>query len=128
MIPNMKNTSLIVSVIALVMASVVLLISLSPAKNDSGFQVDKNNYAELVIENELEDLTELWNRRYAVDVVILTDSKEVLITLSVANGEEPLSATQVDSLKRALSASLKTTIETSEFDWLKSYTKLVQYI
>lgn len=124
----MKNTSLIVSVIALVMASVVLLISLSPAKNDSGFQVDKNNYAELVIENELEDLTELWNRRYAVDVVILTDSKEVLITLSVANGEEPLSATQVDSLKRALSASLKTTIETSEFDWLKSYTKLVQYI
>ena len=78
---------------------------------------DKNEWARLVIKNDITYTTDLWETRYGVDVRIFDEDKTIGVVITTANGEEPID--NPDYFRKLFKPRIESSIE--EFDWLKDY-------
>jgi hypothetical protein len=78
---------------------------------------DKNEWASLVIKNNITMTTDLWEARYGVGVSVFDETKTIAVIITTANGEKSINNT--DFFRNFFEQQTESSIE--RFDWLKDY-------
>ncbi len=86
----------------------------------------REEWLEVYMTHKIKQFTDLYAQRIAVPVVIVSEAKEIVITLTSANEQEEMSQTAkkiyVDEVEKIIKPILK------KYDWVKNYKLTVQYI
>lgn len=86
----------------------------------------KKEWLEVYITHKIKQFTDLYAQRIAVQVAIVSKAKEIVITLTSANGQEEISQSAKNNYVHDVERTVKSILK--EYDWAKSYKLTVQYI
>lgn len=91
----------------------------------------KEEWLEVYLTHKIKQVTDVWKSRLGVMVFIAHkyDGKvvdEIVVTLSVANGEQPYLKEQAERVIDQVKGIVKTIVE--NYEWAKHYKITVQYI
>lgn len=86
----------------------------------------KEEWLEIYITHRIEDWTDAWQQRIAIRVAIIPADKEIVVTLTSANGQEEISQSAKNSYVSDTESIVNSILE--EYDWAKDYKLTVQYI
>jgi len=115
------GVAIFISIIAL---AAFVVFSISSDGNEDRYIPDKNEWARLVIRNDIMDLTDLWRTRWAVNVIIFDEDKEIGILITPANGEDVV--TDPDRVKESIRPQVDASV--GQFDWLEDYKIILQVL
>jgi len=82
---------------------------------------DRIEWARMVIRNDLMELTDLWEKRYATNVIIFDKDKEIGVLITAANGEEPIDNPVY--FRETVRPTIELSVE--KFNWLKDYKLII---
>jgi len=86
----------------------------------------QEEWLEVYITHGITEVTDLWEQRIAIRTGIFKQDKEIVITLSSANGQSPLGASQKTSYEKSVKSIVQEIIK--NYDWVKNYKIIVQFI
>ena len=81
----------------------------------------KEEWLEIAITHRIEDWTDPWQQRIAIGVTIFPEDKEIVVTLTSANGQEEISQSSKNGYVRDIENIVKTILE--EYNWAKNHNK-----
>ena len=93
-----------------------LLTNVSIASDwTEGYTPTKAEWLQYVVKRDIVRLTDLWNTRVALHVLIVVPRKEVLIYVTPSNGEGDFRPATCDNYKAVINQSAENTLQ--KYDW-----------
>lgn len=86
----------------------------------------QEEWLEVYLTHKIEQAADLWRVRTAIKVAINSESKEILISMVPATGEEELEAADKDSYTGISKAVIDSVL--NDYAWAKDYGLTVQYL
>jgi hypothetical protein len=112
--------------IFLLLSAIVLSSQNLSSDLDKPYSPSRKEWLELTTFKTIKDLTDPWQTRVSSMILVKEKENMVIITLTEANGEDPLSSSSkseyVTMVKNAIESLLKS------FEWAKGMTVRVQFI
>ena len=92
---------------------------------DKPYNPSRKEWLELSLFKLIKDKTDLWEQRIGFIVWIIENDGEIMLTLSSANGQEPLSDTARDEYVKQIKSAVELFIQ--QFEWAKNLKVIVQF-
>ena len=97
-----------------------------PADLDKPYSPTRKEWLEISIFKTIRDRTDIWKQRISSIVWVKEEYNTVYITLTSANGQEPLSKESRDAYVEVVKETVESFLE--KYEWSKNLKVFVQFI
>lgn len=101
-------------------------LSLSGCTASTNSHPTESEWLEVYLSHEIRETTDLWSTRVSIATLIYPQDKEIIVSITEANGEDLLR----DSAKESYVSTCKSITESvlEKYKWASDYKVIVQFI